>query len=246
MFASDNIGQDICTCLNASSTNTPVANQDILVSHIKASFLIRLAVALHNNCTDLNGLITQHMRIRTISYCMQGHIYHSFILTYILHSTCTLLYFRWFLPSNNKFLEFPLSLRASVSVSVSVSLSFHRCLFSLSSQLHLVCIAFVFPTAFPFVCYLVFCIPMSLHPVSLCSPFSSLCLVIDCISTGLVLRVVTLRSLYHHLSPLTLISIWLIFQYQAPFLSVIPVHLQHFSYGSWIPLHWSEGDREIG
>ena len=62
--------------------------QDLSVLHIKASFLIRLAAALHDNHTDLNGLVAQHTRIRMISYCIQGCVYHSFTLTYILRSAC--------------------------------------------------------------------------------------------------------------------------------------------------------------
>ena len=97
-----------------------------------------------------------------------------------------------------------------------------------------------------YLCYCVFCIPVSLHLVSLHSPFSSPHLVIDHVLIGLVLRVATLRPLYHHPSPLALIGIWLVFWYQAPFLSVTSAHLRHFSYRSRIPLRWSEGDRRIG
>ena len=63
--------------------------QDLLVLHIKASFPIRLVAALHDNPADLNSLVVQHTRIRMISYCIQGCVYHSFTLTYILHSACT-------------------------------------------------------------------------------------------------------------------------------------------------------------
>ena len=94
--------------------------------------------------------------------------------------------------------------------------------------------------------YCIFCVPASLHLVPLRSPFSSPHLAIDCVSIGLVLEVATLRPLYHHPSPLALIGIWLVFRYQAPFLLVTLAHLQHFSYRSWIPLRWSEGDRRIG
>ena len=63
--------------------------QDLLVPRIKASFLIRLVAALHDNCADLNGLVAQHTRIRMISYHIQGHVYHSLTLMYILRSACT-------------------------------------------------------------------------------------------------------------------------------------------------------------
>ena len=118
--------------------------QDLSVPHIKASFPIRLAVALHNNCMDLNSLIAQHTRIRMISYCIQGRVFHSFLwCTYFISHVHTYCISRRSSPSNNKF-WFPLQFQSqSTRVCASSLVSFSASSFSLSpSLLHALCIAF--------------------------------------------------------------------------------------------------------
>ena len=209
-FASNNIGQTSPTHLNTSSTNMPAANPRLI------------GTAYQGIIPDqVSGGIAQQSRGLKLLSCtthedQDDQLSHTGLHIPFIYFDVHTSFRMYTLSTLGDFCLRITSFRSSPFPSEFESQSQFPSLFSvisslsLSSQLCSVCVAFAFSTAFPFMRYLrscVFCVPALLCPVSLCSPFSSLRLAIDHISIGLVLRVATLRPLYHHPSPLALIGI---------------------------------------
>ena len=131
MFASSSIGQTSPTCLNASSTNMPVANPRLIGTTYQGTIPDQVS----------SGITWQSHRLRQLSCTTHkdqddqlshtgSHIpfiYFDVHTSFHMYTLSTLGDFRLQITS---FQSFPLSLR--VWVSVSVSLSFSSIVFSLS------------------------------------------------------------------------------------------------------------------